>query len=151
MLQENDLPALSPRGRKQPHLHQPRMRQTHCCPGPVFRPNSNVAAGDTAEEANTAEGIEPEPLRKSSIELIQGANIEDIVPRQHATYQEIQKWVEQHHGFQLKTCWIAHCVELQGIPLREAVHRRGTERLDPCPPDKRTAIIQAFRHFGMLP
>jgi hypothetical protein len=58
---------------------------------------------------------------------------------------------EQHHGFQPKTCWIAHCKELQGVPLRKAANRRGKERLDPCPPDKRTAIIQAFRRFGMLP
>jgi 23S rRNA (uracil1939-C5)-methyltransferase len=85
------------------------------------------------------------------IEIIGGANIKDIVLRQQATYQEIQKWVEQHHGFQPKTGWIAHCKELQGVPLREAANRRGTERLDPCPPDKRTAIIQAFRHFGMVP
>jgi hypothetical protein len=31
------------------------------------------------------------------IEFIEGANIKDIVLRQQATYQEIQKWVEQHH------------------------------------------------------
>src|ERR1700693_1432909 len=112
------------------------MRQTHSHPCPAFRPNTNLAADVTAEEPNTAESVEPGHLRSTLIEFIEGADKKDIVPRQQATYQEIQKWVEQHHGFQPKTCWIAHCKDLQGVPLREAANRRGKERLDPCPPDK---------------
>jgi hypothetical protein len=69
--------------------------------------------------------------------------------REIATYQEIQKWVESHHGFQPKTCWIAHCKELQGMPVRAAVNRHGEARAEECPPEKRTAIFQAFRNFGM--
>ena len=37
--------------------------------------------------------------------------------RHRATYQEIRKWVLQNYGFEPKTCWIAHCKELNGLPL----------------------------------
>jgi len=67
-----------------------------------------------------------------------------------ATYQEIQKWVEVHRRFQPKTCWIAHCKELQNLPLRPAANRHGPGRVEECPLEKRTAIFQAFRHFGMI-
>jgi hypothetical protein len=68
-----------------------------------------------------------------------------------ATYQEIREWVKNHHGFKPKTCWIAHCKELHGLPLGTAPNRQGEERVEPCPSDKIAAIAQALRHFGMLP
>jgi hypothetical protein len=70
--------------------------------------------------------------------------------RRSATYQEIQKWVSQQCGFTPKTCWLAHCKELLGLPVRVAWNRRGMQRLVPCPPEKRAAIKKAFQHFGML-
>lgn len=66
------------------------------------------------------------------------------------TYREIQVWVCQRHGFIPQTCWIAHCKELNGIPRRKAANRQGSERVKPCPPEKRAAIEAAFRHFGLL-
>ena len=66
------------------------------------------------------------------------------------TYQQIQAWVKKQHGFVPKTCWIAHCKELQGLERRAAPNRRGAVRIHPCPLDKRPAIVAAFRHFGML-
>ncbi len=68
-----------------------------------------------------------------------------------ATYQEIQKWVRQRHGFEPKTCWIAHCKELSRLPVRAAANRQAEQRSQPCPPDKQAAIKQAFQYFGMLP
>ena len=46
--------------------------------------------------------------------------------RQPVTYLEIQKWVYRRHGFIPKTCWIAHCKELCGLPL--GVLLRGLEK-----------------------
>jgi len=68
-----------------------------------------------------------------------------------ATYAEIQAYVQKHHGFVPKTCWIAHVKELNGLPTRRAWNRTGPERVAPCPPDKRQAIEEALRHFGMMP
>jgi hypothetical protein len=67
-----------------------------------------------------------------------------------ATYKEIQKWVMQEFGFTPKTCWIAHCKEIYGLPLGRAPNRQGKERAFPCPPENRPAIKKAFQHFGML-
>jgi hypothetical protein len=71
--------------------------------------------------------------------------------RQAVTYQAIQQWVYRNHGFIPMSAWIAHCKELCGLPLGPAPNREdGTQRSEPCPIEKRVAIKQAFRHFGML-
>ena len=67
-----------------------------------------------------------------------------------ATYREVRDWVKVKHGFVPETCWIAHCKELAGLPLGAAPNRRGEQRVKPCPPAKRDAIMAAFRHFGMI-
>lgn len=67
-----------------------------------------------------------------------------------ATYKRIQAWVHQRYGWTPKTCWIAHCKEIAGIPRRDAPNRRGSQRLVPCPPNKREPILEVFRHFKML-
>ena|ERR1039458_7053192 len=64
---------------------------------------------------------------------------------QSATYPEIQKWVREQYRFTPKTCWLAHCKELLGLPVRVAWNRRSTQRLVPCPPEKQAAIKKAFQ------
>jgi hypothetical protein len=68
-----------------------------------------------------------------------------------ATDVEIQKFVQHHHGFIPKLGWIAHVKEVHGIPtLRGANRARRNRAIEPCPPEKREAIEEAFRHFGMI-
>ena len=69
---------------------------------------------------------------------------------QFATDLEIQKWVWRFHRFEVELRWIADCRRECGLPANDA---RASEeaRLLPCPPEKRPAIRQALRHFGMLP
>jgi hypothetical protein len=67
-----------------------------------------------------------------------------------ATYLEIQNWVKSHHGFVPKTCWIAHCKDMCGLDPRRSPNRYGEARTNPCPLDKTSAIIEAFRHFEMM-
>ena len=68
-----------------------------------------------------------------------------------ATYKEIQNWVRLKHSFLPKTCWIAHCKEIKGLPVKQS-HRRSTPgiRQVPCPREKQSAIFEAFHHFRML-
>ena len=66
-----------------------------------------------------------------------------------ATYKQIQAWIREEYGWQPKTCWIAHCKQIKGLPLRTAWNRSG-ERQVPCPVNKRQAIFNAFDHFGMI-
>ena len=67
-----------------------------------------------------------------------------------ATYKEIQDWVKAEYEFVPKTCWIAHCKELEGLPVRCAPNRIGKTRAVPCPETERPAIMHAFRHFNMI-
>lgn len=68
-----------------------------------------------------------------------------------ASYQEIQSYVREKYGFQPQTCWIAHMKEIHGLPVRVAPNRQPlNKRMKPCPPDKQYAILDAFRHFGMI-
>jgi len=66
------------------------------------------------------------------------------------TYANLAAWVREHRGFVPETCWIAHCRELNGLPVKRAWNRAGDARQKPCPPEKRPAIEDAFRHFGLL-
>lgn len=68
-----------------------------------------------------------------------------------ATDVEIQKFVQRRHGFIPKTGWIAHVKGVHSIPtLREAKRARRDRAIEPCPPEKREAIEEALRHFGMM-
>jgi len=66
-----------------------------------------------------------------------------------ATDQEIKNWVWQQYGLRVETSWIADCKQECGIPVDVRAFQQA--RVSPCPPNKRPAIKQAFRHFGMLP
>ena len=68
------------------------------------------------------------------------------------TYSEIQKFVQGHHGFIPKPAWIKHVKVVWGLSTRRAPNRAGRgRRVVPIPPDKREAIEQALRHFGLKP
>ena len=67
-----------------------------------------------------------------------------------ATYVQISEYVRQIHGFLPKTGWIAHVKELNGLALAPAPNRKGPDRSFPCPLEKRPAIEDALRHFGIM-
>jgi hypothetical protein len=68
-----------------------------------------------------------------------------------ATRAEIQKFVQRHHGFIPKPGWIAHVKEVYGVPTLSGANRARRHRdIEPCPSDKREAIEEALRHFGMI-
>ncbi len=68
-----------------------------------------------------------------------------------ATDAEIKKFVQGHQGFIPKAGWIAHVKEVHGIPtLRGAKRARRDRNVESCPPEKREAIEEALRHFGMI-
>jgi hypothetical protein len=68
-----------------------------------------------------------------------------------ATYQQVQEYVKERHGFVPKTCWIAHCRDIHGLGSRSAPNRLGSQRVHPRPPTKRPAIEEASEHLKMLP
>lgn len=68
-----------------------------------------------------------------------------------AAYRQIQDDVKKRHGRTVKTCWIAHVNELNGLRLRLAPNRRSRARRQvPCPPGVRPLIEASMRRFHML-
>lgn len=68
-----------------------------------------------------------------------------------ASYAELIKWTKAKHGFSPKTCWIAHVKADSGLPMRAAPNRRDQNRREqPCPPNRRPAIMDALKHFKMI-
>jgi len=67
-----------------------------------------------------------------------------------ATYPQIQEWVISKYGWEPRKCWIAHVKELCGLEVKPAPNRKGAERANPCPSQKRPAIEEALRQLGMV-
>ena len=68
-----------------------------------------------------------------------------------ATYEDIQNYVKTHHGFTVKTCWIAHMKEVCGLKTKKASNRIDpVERKYPCPEDKQKYILEAFKVCGWI-
>ena len=61
---------------------------------------------------------------------------------------QIEQWVQKQHGFVPHPYWISHCREL----YIEGTESSGGNRRPwhKCLSDKRAAIKEAFRNFGML-
>jgi hypothetical protein len=68
-----------------------------------------------------------------------------------ATYKQIDEHVRSKLRRSAKTCWIAHCKELKGLPVRRAHNRKNDTRQVPCNDlEMRKAIFDAFRQFEMI-
>ncbi len=68
-----------------------------------------------------------------------------------ATYPQILEYVRARYGRSVKTCWIAHVKELNGLPVGRAPNRTaGNTRPNPCPDWARPIIEEAMQHFGMF-
>ena len=67
-----------------------------------------------------------------------------------ATYKQMERYIRKTYGFVPKSCWIAHMKEKCNLPVKRAWNRAGGTRVIPCPTDKESAIISAFKHFGLI-
>ena len=80
-------------------------------------------------------------------------NVEDLQQRASATatYSEIRSFVFEKYGFKVSTLYIAQIKDKCGIKERENYNKgknKGVEHI--CPPEKERAIMDAFRHYGMI-
>jgi hypothetical protein len=68
-----------------------------------------------------------------------------------ATYAEIRDYIRRRNRFTVKTCWIADAKARYGLTATVAPNRIDASRpVYPCPPEKRSAIVAALRHFKMI-
>ena len=68
-----------------------------------------------------------------------------------ATYKDIQEDVRKRHGRTVKSCWIAHVKEFNGLKPGISSNRISkTKREVPCPPKFRPIIEESMKRLGML-
>ena len=69
-----------------------------------------------------------------------------------ATYQEIQEWVQEKHGFHVTNLNIAQVKRKHGITERENYNKPKSEdsRQPGCPEEKERAVEEAMRYFQMI-
>lgn len=80
-------------------------------------------------------------------------NVEDLHGRvsSTATYPEIKAWVLETYGLKVSSKYIGQIKTKCGFEKRENFNKgNGKSRELICPPDKEKAIMEAFKHFGML-
>lgn len=64
------------------------------------------------------------------------------------TYKQIQAYVLETHGLKVSSLYIAQVKAECGLEME--CDRSGDKRQPKCPPEKHEAILDAFRHFGMI-
>ena len=85
------------------------------------------------------------PARSLSVRY--GATKEKIM----ATYKQIQDDIKNRFGTTVKTCWIAHVKEINGLKPRIARNRISkNSRRNPCPNRYKSIIEGSMRKFKMI-
>ena len=68
-----------------------------------------------------------------------------------ATYAEIKAYVEEEYGLKVSTLYIAQMKDKVGMEKRKNYNPgSGDGKAPVCPPEKEEAILDAFRHFGLI-
>ena len=72
-------------------------------------------------------------------------------PDEKPTYGNIKKWVKEKYGFNVTSLYIGQIKDKVGIKERKNYNiGSGDGKVPNCPPEKEEAIMDAFRHFGLI-
>ncbi|MBE6916656.1 MAG: 23S rRNA (uracil(1939)-C(5))-methyltransferase RlmD [Ruminococcaceae bacterium] len=92
--------------------------------------------------------------RKDVYERIKfDVNVEDLQGRASstATYSEIKAYILEKYGLKVSSLYIAQIKDKCGFEKRDNYNiGEGKSKELICPPEKEQAIMDAFRHFGMI-
>lgn len=64
------------------------------------------------------------------------------------TYANIRDYVQKTHGMKVSSLYVAQMKAECGLETQ--ADRSGDKKQPKCPPEKREAILDAFRHFGLI-
>lgn len=64
------------------------------------------------------------------------------------TYANIRDYVQKAHGMKVSSLYVAQMKAECGLGTQ--ADRSGDKKQPKCPPEKREAILDAFRHFGLI-
>ena len=72
--------------------------------------------------------------------------------RRQATYEQIKAYVLEQTGLKVSSLYIAQIKKKCGLDVGENFNLTKSEntRQPQCTPEKEDAIMQAFRHFGII-
>lgn len=72
--------------------------------------------------------------------------------RGKATYEQIKNYVLEHAGLKVSSLYISQIKRKCGIDVGENYNKPKSEdsRQPQCPPEKEDAILDAFKHFGII-
>lgn len=68
--------------------------------------------------------------------------------KEQPTYANIRDYVQKTHGMKVSTLYVAQMKAECGLGTQ--ADRSGDKKQPKCPPEKREAILDAFRHFGLI-
>lgn len=72
-------------------------------------------------------------------------------PEEKATYQKIKQYVKDKYGLNVHSQYIAQMKDKYGLSKQYTYDSTETKgRIPKCTPEKEEAILDAFKHFGMM-
>lgn len=74
-------------------------------------------------------------------------------PVEKGTYQNIKDYILEKYGLKVHTLYIAQIRDKCGLGKERAGNnwaKNEDAKVPKCPPEKEAAIMDAFRHFGMI-
>lgn len=76
----------------------------------------------------------------------------NVTERRQATYEQIRAYVFEQTGLKVSLLYIAQIKKKCGLDVGENFNLAKSEnaRQPLCTPEKEDAIMQAFRHFGII-
>lgn len=67
------------------------------------------------------------------------------------TYGNIKKWIKEKYGFKVTNLYIGQIKDKVGMEKRKNYNvGSGEGRVPTCPQEKEEAIMEAFKHFGLI-
>lgn len=81
------------------------------------------------------------------VQLNQG----EYKPEEKPTYGNVKKWIKEKYGFNVTNLYIGRIKDKMGLEKRKNYNiGTGEGRVPTCPLEKEDAIIDAFKHFGLI-
>ena len=140
-----------------------RIAYVSCNPATLARDCKLLCAGGYVINSVQPVDMFPETEHVETVCLLESAknlphisftvNMEDLPrpTRKSATYDEIKAYVSEKHGLKVSSLYIAQIKEKHGLKERENYNiGNGKSKELVCPPEKEQAILDAFKHFGMI-
>ena len=98
------------------------------------------------------EQIKDDDLISIKVDL-EGISLEQgkYVPEEKPTYGNVKKWIKEKYGFNVTNLYIGQVKSKLGLEKRLNYNvGSGEGRVPNCPQEKEEAIIEAFKHFGLI-